>query len=440
MTNLGFAAKAAVTAFATSRNTKTSTGLYAAIQQPAQQQVHVSEIPSVSFETLSSNNNILENDMKEWLSVSSSSSYSSSMTLSAAAAPSESQIKLLNEALGALYGEKNPAKAETLLGETIEAWSKQAEDELAALYRVRGDCYMELLQPEKATPDYAQAIDLLNTPVGLKNADPSELPSSYLGRARSIISTGKQRGELLSKAQATQASSDYENALKLLAPDDPSDYDDVEEQIDAGASRNPYACWEFGTALRAKGDFERAYMMHDLAADKFDLIGDRARLVVSQLDSGIDLVASGPKNAEAAQKVLEKAIAKTTSVEGRDVKLLQRVIAKEGEARIALASLLWENGNKLDAEKQLGEACVRLDQLEADAQERDAKKPSSSKEGSGNGMVSRVAKTGFSLDDSIPDAGQISCSRFKSDKFLTEIVGWPEELKVKVNKLQKLGK
>ena len=40
---------------------------------------------------------------------------------------------------------------------------------------------------------------------------------------------------------------------------------------------------------------------------------------------------------------------RTTSVEGNDIELLQRVIAKEGEARIALASVLWganEKGGK----------------------------------------------------------------------------------------------
>ena len=41
-----------------------------------------------------------------------------------------------------------------------------------------------------------------------------------------------------------------------------------------------------------------------------------------------------------AKDLLTKAIALTTTVQGRDVALLQRVIAKEGEARVALASIL----------------------------------------------------------------------------------------------------
>jgi hypothetical protein len=56
---------------------------------------------------------------------------------------------------------------------------------------------------------------------------------------------------------------------------------------------------------------------------------------------------------------------------GTDVTLLQRVIAKESEGRMALAALLWtDSGNsdsKQQAETNLGEACIRLEQLQADA-------------------------------------------------------------------------
>ncbi len=56
--------------------------------------------------------------------------------------PTNAEIKLLREAFAALYGERNPEKAEVLLGEAITAWERQPPDEKAALYRVRGDCYM----------------------------------------------------------------------------------------------------------------------------------------------------------------------------------------------------------------------------------------------------------------------------------------------------------
>ena len=56
--------------------------------------------------------------------------------------PTNEEIKLLRDALGAIYGERNPTKAEELLSKAIVAWERQPPDEKAALYRVRGDCYM----------------------------------------------------------------------------------------------------------------------------------------------------------------------------------------------------------------------------------------------------------------------------------------------------------
>jgi hypothetical protein len=56
--------------------------------------------------------------------------------------PTDAEIKLLQSGLGALYGERNPAKAEPILSEAIVAWERQPPDEKAALYRVRGDCQM----------------------------------------------------------------------------------------------------------------------------------------------------------------------------------------------------------------------------------------------------------------------------------------------------------
>jgi hypothetical protein len=93
------------------------------------------------------------------------------------------------------------------------------------------------------------------------------------------------------------------------------------------------------------------------------------------LDAGIDLAAlqattNGSGKNRDTDDVLIKAIDTTTTVEGKDVALLQRVIANEGEARIALASLLWDAGDRQAAESQLGTACIRLEQLEADATSR----------------------------------------------------------------------
>lgn len=241
-----------------------------------------------------------------------------------------------------------------------------------------------------------------------------------LGRARAIRSQG-----VVSKDQAFLAAKDYQKSLKLSSRED---WDTDQEMEEDGAARNPFAAWEWGSSLRQAGMYEKAAEVHTLAAVAFDDIGDKPRSIISSLDAGIDLAASG--KSEEAKSVLKKAILKTTSAEGRDVELLQRVIAKEGEARLALASILWDTKDRAAAETQLGDACIRLEQLEADAQARIAKlglKPSA--------VPDRLK---FSIDDGI-GAFDISCSKFKNQKFLTDTLQWPESLQNKVNKLQSLG-
>lgn len=365
----------------------------------------------------------------------------------AVAPPTPKEVALLREALAAFYGvNRDVIKAQELLSQAIEAWQKQAPDERAALYRVRGDCYMALLKPQEAQKDYTIAIDLLEGPGG-DLADPSELPAATyvdvfclslfcfckscrqshffnsclyrLGRARSIRSQG-----VIGKDLALQAAKDYQKSLRLSSREEWDTDQDMEED---GAARNPYAAWEWGSSLRQAGMYEKAAEVHSLASVAFDDIGDRAHSVISLLDAGIDLAAAG--KIDEAKSVLQNAIKRTTLVEGRDVELLQRVIAKEGEARMALASILWDTEDRAAAETQLGDACIRLEQLEADAQARISKlglKPSAAPD-----------RLKFSIDDDI-GAFDISCSKFKNEKFLTETLQWPETLQKKVNKLQSL--
>mmetsp|Transcript_20959 Transcript_20959/g.29581 ORF Transcript_20959/g.29581 Transcript_20959/m.29581 type:complete len:418 (-) Transcript_20959:1434-2687(-) len=337
--------------------------------------------------------------------------------------PSDAEVKLLRQSFEALYGERNPEKAEELLSKAIIAWERQNPDEKAALYRVRGDCYTQLARAEDAVKDYSEAIRLLDGPGG-DLADPVEKPEARLGRARALRSMGK-----LTSEQAAQAANDYKTAFLLSSRED---WDTDQEKIEDGASRNPYAAWEWGMALRSAGDYKQAADAHALAAFAFREVGDKARSVISSLDAGIDLAATG--DVDETKSVLEKAIKSTTSVEGRDIELLQRVIAKEGEARIALASILWSSNDKAGAESQLGEACVRLDQLEADAEAREAARIKS-----GAMPPPKVKKLKFSIDD-ITSAGQISCSRFKNEKFLSDTLQWPDSLQTKVGKLNKLSK
>jgi len=275
--------------------------------------------------------------------------------------PTAEEVKLLRNAFEALYGERNPAKAEDLLNKAIDAWERQPPDERAGLYRVRGDCYAGMLKPENAISDYGTALSLLAGPGG-ELADPTEIPAARLGRARAQLGMAQS-----TKEQYAQAAEDYQIALRLTSRED---WDTDAENEEDGATRNPYAAWEWGMARRGAGDYKGAAESHTIASRAFKDIGDRPRSVIAALDAGIDLAASD--DISSAKTRLEKAIDSTTSAQANDVELLQRVIAKEGEARIALASILWTADEKPAAENQLYQACSRLDQLQTDADARRA--------------------------------------------------------------------
>lgn len=245
---------------------------------------------------------------------------------------------------------------------------------------------------------------------------------SRLGRARAIRSLHTQ-ATLEQKKLAVQ---DYREALKLSARED---WDTEQELLEDGAKTNPYATWEYGTALRVAGDYGQAQSVHQLAADYFDDIGDRARSVISALDAGIDAASSSTTKPDQAITLLKDAIARTKTVEGRDIPLLQRVIAKEGEGRMALASVAWTGGDRVEAEKQLGLACQRLDQLEADAINRNKINP----------PVQLPPRLLFTIDDGV-SALDISCTRLRNAEYLTERLEWPVSLQEKVGKLFSLSK
>jgi hypothetical protein len=50
---------------------------------------------------------------------------------------------------------------------------------------------------------------------------------------------------------------------------------------------------------------------------------------------------------------LKNAVARTKTVEARDIPLLQCIIAKEGEEWVTLASLLWTSNAKIEAESHI---------------------------------------------------------------------------------------
>jgi tetratricopeptide (TPR) repeat protein len=341
-----------------------------------------------------------------------------------ASPPTKQEIALLREAFAAFYGaERDPSKALELLSKAVDAWQLQPGDERAGLYRVRGDCFMALEQPNEAIGDYSTAIDLLKDPAVAAAADPVELPASLLGRARAIRSLGVKA----TKEQAMKGAADYKEALVRSSREE---WDTQQELLEDGARTNPYATWEYGMALRLTGDFSQAQAVHTLAANYFDDIGDRARSVISRLDAGIDAAAgsSDAKSTTAAKTLLVEAIASTKTVEGRDIPLLQRVIAKEGEGRMALASLEWTSGEKQKAESQLELTCERLDQLEEDAIQRNKI----------NQPPKRATNLRFNIDD-VPGALDTSCSRLKNKEFLTDRLEWPAVLQDKLFKLKALS-
>ena len=74
--------------------------------------------------------------IREWLVPSANAA-------EAAEPPTQEEVKLLREAFATFYGlDRDLVKSEKLLSQVVEAWQRQAPDEKAGLYRVRGDCYM----------------------------------------------------------------------------------------------------------------------------------------------------------------------------------------------------------------------------------------------------------------------------------------------------------
>jgi len=438
---------------------------------PAQQQGPLppaAEVVVTTATAATSNNNVLQQrgddgmpSHSELLSLASSSSQSSSSwrsslsfpsSVAVAAAdttasaqqppssPSDADILLLRQAFAEFYASpetRDLDKSLDLLTQVVDKWRQQPADERAGLYRVRGDCHMQLTMPAEALEDYTAALKLLDGPGG-ELADPAELPAALLGRARAVKS---QKGSSTPKALGQQAASDYKRAIMLASREE---WDTDRELLEDGITRNPYAAWEYATMLRQIGQYEEAAAIHQLAADAFRDIGDKPRSAISLLDAGLDYAMMSDDNGGAAKSkaitLLKSAIERTKGVESRDVQLLQRVLAKEGEGRMALASLLWETGSGAEysdrnaAESVLGIACERLEQMQA--QDADYKLRQQQQSTDASAVASGVAPLQFSIDD-LPSL-EVSCYKFRDPKFLSDRLGWPESLQKKVIKLETL--
>jgi hypothetical protein len=280
----------------------------------------------------------------------------------------------------------------------------------------------------------------------------------------------RSMGSSATASLAQQASKDYEMYFISTSRLDEDSVDDsvassnggneregrsFSDAIVDGMQRNPYAAWEWGMVERVALNYDRAAEIHGLAASAFDGIGDRPRSVICSLDRGLDL-ASGLNDAaggvggkggeggenkrevDAARKALEDAISSTVDVEGRDVELLQRLVAKEGEARVALSGVLWttaDAGEGGAAESQFGTTCARLDELNADYRTREADRV---RRGRVAPTAPRGASLGYSIDD-IVGAEEAGCSRFKNEKFVEEKLVWSDGLRTLVRKFLTLS-
>ena len=96
---------------------------------------------SSSLSKLSTIQSKLNEGITNYLLIPPASAATTSDTTPPPSPPTKNEIKLLRDAFSALYGERNPEKAEGLLSDAIVAWERQNPDEKAALFRVRGDCY-----------------------------------------------------------------------------------------------------------------------------------------------------------------------------------------------------------------------------------------------------------------------------------------------------------
>ena len=299
---------------------------------------------------------------------------------------------------------------------------------------------------------------LLSFSTSLSYSSNNGMPVNYrLGRARAIRSLGS----FATRFQALRASSDYEIYFNSMNTDDASitskskstdDENLFSESIVTGIQRNPYAAWEWGMINRVAQNYDRAAEIHRLAAIAFEEIGDKPRSVICALDGGLDLAlgldSSSAGDTQVSRRresndklamvslTLEDAIQRDVNVEGRDVELLQRLVAKEGEARVALAGVLWNNKQTGAAESQYGTACSRLDELNADYQAREEERV---KKGRILPPKPRGAALGYSIDD-IVGAEEASCSRFKNDRFIEEKLVWNESLQKMVKKFLTLSR
>lgn len=350
----------------------------------------------------------------------------------------------------------------------------------------------------RSLADYTLSIHYLESEDGYK-ADAEELPVSHLGRAQMMTmmmmipqkKMSANGGYDVTMAQMMQASKDYEvyfiatsrvdddledgagiassNEMEKNSSNTPTEAStrnsidndstmSLSSVIKDGIQHNPYAAWEWGMINRSLHMYNEAAEIHRLAALAFEEIGDNARSVICALDRGIDMASglaedstnimgkdkgnnnAGRKRLLMVKKVLENAISSDVDVGGRDVELLQRLVAKEGEARVVLAGVLWNlddsNGSKAAAESQFGTACTRLDELNADYRSRMGKTTASNNAKStrltGDGIL------GYSIDD-IVWADEASCSRFKNDKFIEEKLVWNGGLRMLVKKFLSLS-
>jgi tetratricopeptide (TPR) repeat protein len=246
--------------------------------------------------------------------------------------------------------EGSAALADTLLTQSIVEWkaTKQAPDEIAAIYKQRGTVRQQQNRLAEAAADLTEALKLDEAPAA--TPDPAEVQRTYVLRARVNAAL-----KLWAAAEA-----DLTAAIDRL------------DSLDAIESTNPYLFSERGSARSRLGDYEGAADDALRAEADFKAIGDKVHRLLSSADSALALYGAGDvKGGVEAMRYVFKNKGMPASNNPDDIGLLQELSRKDAELHLAYASHLYGvEGRKADAMTQWESGCIRIEAYVADGTQR----------------------------------------------------------------------
>lgn len=246
--------------------------------------------------------------------------------------------------------EGSTALADTLLTQSIDEWkrTKQAPDELAAIYKQRGIVRQQQAKLVEAAADLTEALKLVQAPGAVP--DLAEVQRTYVLRARVHEALA-----LWSPAEA-----DLTAAINRL------------DDLDAIESTNPYLYSERASARSRLGDYAGAADDALRAEAEFKAIGDKVRRLLSSADSALAMYgADDIKGGVGAMRFVFKNKGMPASNNPDDIGLLQELSRKDAELHLAYAAHLYgAEGRKADALTQWESGCIRIEAYVADGMQR----------------------------------------------------------------------